>query len=122
MSALNQLGQAYSDDGGHPHDRRLNEDLGGSDYIGTSIRANISEHRNRNAVDHDDDDVIDERPDSEAENASNPPRSFSIQDVRSENIGSRLEIHKFGRKPKQAQSVFREEFSDDGVSREVHES
>ena len=58
----------------------------------------------------------------EDEHASSPPRSLSNQDIKSEHIPSRLEIHKFGKKKALlAQSVFPEELSD-GISKEVHES
>ena len=59
----------------------------------------------------------------ESERASSLPGSLSQQDVVSENIKSRLEIHKFGRlnKTKVANSVFPDQVSD-AVSKEVHES
>ena len=46
---------------------------------------------------------------------------MSNQDIKSEHIPSRLNVHRFGKKNAQAQSVFPEELSD-GISKEVHES
>ena len=57
----------------------------------------------------------------EDEHASSPPRSLSNQDIKSEHIPSRLNVHRFGKKNAEAQSVFPEELSD-GISKEVHES
>lgn len=73
------------------------------------MTANLSEHRVRlqERPDEDHRSAIYEMPD-EDEHASSPPGSLSNQDVMSENITSRLEIHKFVRKTetKVAKSVF----------------
>ena len=90
-----------------------------------SVTAAISEHRVRLAERPDEDpeaNAIYEMPD-EDEHASSPPRSLSNQDVMSEDITARMEIHKFHRhtQPKLAQSVFPDGVSDD-VSKQVQES
>lgn len=128
MSQLNKLSSAYSDDGG-PRERNRTDDLGSRHFVqrdsdvpdlGASVTANLSEHRHRLQDRLDDDaDAIYERPD-EDEQASGPPGSLSHQEIMSENIQSRLEIHKFS-KPKQAQSVLPEQYSDE-ISQEVHAS
>ncbi len=102
----------------HALPRELSEEVD----LGGSVTANISEHRARFHERPVGANAIYEMPD-EDEMASSPPGSLSHQDIMSENIQSRLEIHKFN-KPKQAAvSVFRDndEISDQ-VSREVHES
>lgn len=86
-----------------------------------SVTAAISEHRVRHQERPDEDaDAIYEMPE-ESERASSLPGSLSQQDVVSENIKSRLEIHKFGKQTKIANSVFPDQVSDT-VSKEVHES
>ena len=99
--------------------RELSEEV---EELGGSVHANISEHRGRLHDRPVGANAIYEMPD-EDEMASSPPGSLSHHDIMSENIQSRLEIHKF-QKPKQAAvSVFREkEDISDTVSREVHES
>ena len=91
--------------------------------IGMSVTADFSDLRPRQQdlnQEIEEDDAIYEMPD-EDEHASSPPRSLSdAQDIMSENIESRLQIHKF---PKQTRTptVVHENMSD-AVSKEVHES
>ena len=111
--------------------RRPTEDLGRHTFaqrvdgaeeadLVPSVHANISDHRARHAErPNDDEDAIYEMPE-ENEPASSPPGSLSNQDIMSENIESRIEIHKF-KKPKLAQSVFPDQLSED-ISRQAHES
>ena len=129
----------YSDDGDRHYERRKTEDLNEPSRLlianqrdsnmqqvdhemSASVTAAISEHRVRHQERPDDDvGAIYEMPD-EDEHASSPPRSLSNQDIKSEHIPSRLNVHRFGKKNlPQAQSVFPEELSD-GISKEVHES
>lgn len=58
----------------------------------------------------DDAGAIYEAPD-EDELASSPPGSLSHQEIMSEHIQSRIEIHKFG-KPAPAATVFRDQISE----------
>jgi len=129
---MNQLSSAYSDDGGQFRDRSNTEyralgqrDLHEEVDMTHSVTANISEHRARLQERPDEDHnrhAIYELPD-EDEHASSPPGSLSHQDVMSENIPTRLEIHKFERKTdtKLAKSVFPDQMSDN-VSKEVQAS
>ena len=89
--------------------------------LAQSVTAAISEHRVRHPERPDEDaDAIYEMPE-ESERASSLPGSLSQQDVVSENIKSRLEIHKFGKQTKIANSVFPDQVSDT-VSKEAHKS
>jgi len=91
LSGARGLGQRYM-----PEEQELAQ----------SVTAAISEHRVRYQERPDEDaDAIYEMPE-ESERASSLPGSLSQQDVVSENIKSRLEIHKFGRLNKVANSVF----------------
>ena len=101
--------------------RELSEEVD----LGGSVTANISEHRARIHERPVGANAIYEMPD-EDEMASSPPGSLSHQDIMSENIQSRLEIHKFKKPKKAAISVLRDDKEDeeisDQVSREGHES
>ena len=100
--------------------RELSEEVD----LGGSVTANISEHRARIHERPVGANAIYEMPD-EDEMASSPPGSLSHQDIMSENIQSRLEIHTFKKPKKAAISVLRDDKDEeisDAVSREVHES
>ena len=74
-------------------------DINEEDELAGSVTAAMSEHRvaRQERPDEDPDaDPIYEMPD-EDEHASSPPRSLSNQDVMSEDITARMEIHKFHR-------------------------
>jgi len=105
----------YSDDGDRHFERSNTEDLGEprlrmvhmrdsttnmqEHEMNASVTAAISEHRVRHQERAEDDNgAIYELPD-EDEHASSPPRSLSNQDIKSEHIPQRMQIHKFGKKP-----------------------
>ena len=82
--------------------------------------AELSDHRVR-LERPDEDDAIHELP-NESENASSPPGSIGEKhDIMSENIKTK-QLHKFGKSHNKPFTLKDQNLSDEGVSKEAHNS